>query len=295
MNDPLLLALDINNTQIKIGLYRSSDLLHHWRVATDRESTADEYAMLLRALFASVGRSLGNVDGVAVSSVVPPLLDTMDRLARSYLGTAPLIVGPGIRTGMRILYENPKEVGADRICNAVAAYAKYGGPSIVVDLGTAMTFSVISADGDFVGGAIAPGIGISVDALAEHAAQLYRVELVKPKSAIGRSTVTAMQSGILFGFVGQVEEILRRMQEELGTPAVTIATGGWADLVIKECRSVSHHEPLLGLEGLRIIFDRNRESPPERDRESPPERDRQTLSDLDAPTTPRGTRAVRDV
>lgn len=266
MPTPLLLAVVINNTQIKIGLYRDAELLHHWRVATDREKTADEYAMLLRSLFASAGRSLDEVGGVAVSSVVPPLLDTVERLSRSYLGTTPLVVGPGIRTGMRILYENPKEVGADRICNAVAAYAKYGGPAIVVDLGTATTFSVISAEGDFLGGAIAPGIGISVDALAEHAAQLYRVELVKPKTAIGRSTGSAMQSGILFGFVGQVEEILHRMQEELGAPAVTIATGGWADLVVKECRSVRHHEPLLGLEGLRIIFERNREASPERAR-----------------------------
>lgn len=266
MPTPLLLAVVINNTQIKIGLYRDAELLHHWRVATDREKTADEYAMLLRSLFASAGRSLDEVGGVAVSSVVPPLLDTVERLSRSYLGTTPLVVGPGIRTGMRILYENPKEVGADRICNAVAAYAKFGGPAIVVDLGTATTFSVISAEGDFLGGAIAPGIGISVDALAEHAAQLYRVELVKPKTAIGRSTGSAMQSGILFGFVGQVEEILHRMQEELGAPAVTIATGGWADLVVKECRSVRHHEPLLGLEGLRIIFERNREASPERAR-----------------------------
>lgn len=256
----LLLALDVNNTQIKIGLYQGGDLLHHWRVATDREKTTDEYAMLLRALFASVGRSLGDVGGVGISSVVPPLLDTMDRLARTYLGTAPLVVGPGIRTGMRILYENPKEVGADRICNAVAAYEKFGGPAIVVDLGTATTFSVVSAEGDFLGGAIAPGIGISVDALAEHAAQLHRVELVRPRQAIGRSTVTAMQSGILFGFVGQVEEILRRIQDELGAPAVTIATGGWADLIIRELRGVRYHEPLLGLEGLRIIYERNCEA-----------------------------------
>ncbi len=262
----LLLAIVINNTQVKIGLYREAALLHHWRVATDREKTADEYAMLLRSFFASVGHSLEEVGGVAVSSVVPPVMDTVERLSRTYLGAAPLVVGPGIRTGMRILYENPKEVGADRICNAVAAYATYGGPAIVVDLGTATTFSAISADGDFLGGAIAPGIGISVDALSEAAAQLYRVELTKPKTAIGRSTVTAMQSGILFGFVGQVEEILRRMQEELGAPAVTIATGGWADLVVRECRSVRHHEPLLGLEGLRIIFERNREAHPLRTR-----------------------------
>jgi len=255
----LLLAININNTLTKFGLYRGSELLHHWRVATDRAKTSDEYAMLLRALFASAGCGLGDVGGIAVASVVPPLHDTMDRLARTYLGLTPLVVGPGVRTGMRILYDDPKDVGADRICNAVAAYARYGGPAIVVDLGTATTFSVVSAEGDFLGGAIAPGIGISVDALAEHAAQLHRVELVRPRQAIGRSTVAAMQAGILFGFVGQVEEILRRIQHELGTPAVTIATGGWAEFVIQECRAVTHVEPLLGLEGLRIIYERNRQ------------------------------------
>jgi type III pantothenate kinase len=264
MASGLLLAVNINNTLIKLALYRGVDLLHHWRIATDRHKTADEYAMLLRALFASGGAAFGDVGGVAIASVVPPLMDTMERLCRQYLGRVPLVVGPGVRTGMRILYENPKEVGADRICNAVAAYARYGGPVIVVDLGTATTFSVVSAEGDFLGGAIAPGVGISVEALAEHAAQLHRVELVRPRTAIGRSTVAAMQSGIVFGFVGQVEELLRRMQEELGRPAVTVATGGWAELILQECRSIMHHEPLLALEGLRLIYERNREPTPVR-------------------------------
>ncbi len=255
----MLLALDVSNTQIKIGLYRGDDLLHHWRIATDRDKTADEYAVLLGALFGSVGRSLADVDAMAVSSVVPPLIDTMERLARTYARTTPLMVSPGIRTGMRILYENPKEVGADRICDAVAAYSRYGGPAIVVSFGTATTYSAVTAEGEFLGGAIAPGIGISMDALAEHTAQLPRVELVKPKSAIGRSTVTAMQAGILYGFVGQVEEIVRRMRQELAGRVVTIATGGWAEVIIGECRCFDHHDPLLTLEGLRIIYERNRQ------------------------------------
>ncbi len=281
-----LLAANINNTLTKFGLYRGPALLHHWHVATDRAKTADEYAMLLRALFASAGQGLGDVGGMAVASVVPPLHDTMERLARTYLGLTPLVVGPGIRTGMRILYDDPKDVGADRICNAVAAYAKFGGPVIVVDLGTATTFSAVSAEGDFLGGAIAPGIGISVDALAEHAAQLHRVELVRPRQAIGRSTLSAMQAGILFGFVGQVEEILHRMQEELGVRATTVATGGWAELIIGECRSVQHHEPQLALEGLRIIFERNRDVVGERNR------DVETLGELNRGVTEQ--RAARD-
>jgi type III pantothenate kinase len=255
----MLLALDVSNTQIKIGLYRGTELLHHWRIATDRDKTTDEYAVLLRSLFTSEGFSFADVDAAAVSIVVPPLIDTVDRLARSYLHTTPLMVSPGVRTGMRILYENPKEVGADRICDAVAAYTRYGGPAIVVAFSTATTFSVVTADGEFLGGAIAPGVGISMDALAEHTAQLPRIELAKPRNAIGRSTVSAMQSGFLYGFVGQVEEIVRRIRHELGGRAVTIATGGWAELIIGECRCFDHHDPLLTLEGLRLIHDRNRQ------------------------------------
>jgi type III pantothenate kinase len=198
------------------------------------------------------------VESAAISSVVPPLTDVWERMCRRYFGVTPLVVGPGVRTSMRILYENPKEVGADRICNALAVFEKHGGPAIVVDFGTATTFTAVTADGDFAGGAIAPGIGISVDALAEHTAQLPRVELVKPKTVIGRSTVTAMQSGIIYGFVGQVEEIVRRMRAELGGRAVTVATGGWAELIVGECRCFDHLDPLLTLEGLRLIHERNR-------------------------------------
>jgi type III pantothenate kinase len=254
----VLLAININNTQIKIGGYRGTELLFHWRIATDREKTDDEYAMILRELFRHIELQFAQVESVAVSCVVPPLTDTFDRLCRRYFGVSPLIIGPGVRTGMRIQYENPKEVGADRICNAVAVYEKYGGPAIVVDFGTATTYSAVSAAGEFLGGAIAPGVGISVGALAEHAAQLPSVELVKPKTVIARSTVTAMQSGIIYGFVGQVEEIVRRMRAELGGTATVVATGGWAELILEECRCFDHHDPLLTLEGLRLIHDRNR-------------------------------------
>ena len=254
----LLVALNANNTQTKIGVYRGRDLLHHWRVSSDTGRTADEFAVLLQSLFASAGARFDGVGGVAVCSVVPALLDMMVRLSRDYFHVNPLVAGPDTPAGMRILYENPREVGADRICAAVAAYAKHGGPAIVVDLGTATTFSVVSREGDFLGGAIAPGIGISVDALAEHAAQLHRVPLDRPRTAIGRSTTAAMQAGIVFGFVGLVNDVVRRIRDELGTPAVTVATGGWADLVVAECGCIDHHDPLLVLEGLRLIYERSR-------------------------------------
>ena len=254
----MLLAININNTQIKVGGYHGTDLLVHWRIATDLDKTDDEYAMILRGLFQYAGLEFPAVESAAISSVVPPLTEVFERLCSRYFGVAPLVVGPGVRTGMRILYEHPKEVGADRICNAIAVYEKHGGPAIVVDFGTATTFTAVSAEGDFLGGAIAPGIGISVDALAEHTAQLPRVELSKPKTVIGRSTVTAMQAGIIFGFVGQVEEIVRRIRAELGVQAVTVATGGWAELIVDDCRCFDHLDPLLTLEGLRIIHERNR-------------------------------------
>lgn len=253
----MLLALNINNTLIKIGTYQDAELVNSWRIATAADKTDDEYAMVLRSLFDYAGLPFSRIESVAISCVVPSLTDVFDRLSRRYFGVVPLIVGPGVKTGIRILYENPKEVGADRICNAIAVYEKYGGPAIVVDFGTATTFTVVSADGDFLGGAIAPGVGISMDALAE-LAQLRRVELVRPPSVIARSTVTALQSGILYGVVGQVEEIIGRMLRELGGRATTVATGGWAELVIGECRCFDHHDPLLTLDGLRIIHERNR-------------------------------------
>jgi type III pantothenate kinase len=253
----MLLAVDVGNTLIKLALYRADARVAHWSVATDRERTADEYAMLWRQFLEFRGFGFSDVSAVAVACVVPQLADTLRRLCRDYLGRAPLEVGPGVRTGMRILYENPREVGADRIACAIAAYARYGGPAIVVALGTATVFTAVSAGGDFLGGAIAPGLGISLDALAQHAAQLRKVELVRPSQVIARNTVAAVQSGVLYGVIGQVEGIVARMREELGARAGVVATGGYAELVGAECRCVDHVDPLLSLDGLRLLYERN--------------------------------------
>jgi type III pantothenate kinase len=253
----MLLVANVGNTHIRLALYRADTMITHWLTATERRRTADEYAMLWLQFLRSRGYDLADISGAAFACVVPQLVETLRRLCRDYLHIIPVEVGPGIRTGMRILYDNPREVGADRVANAIAAYARYGGPSIVVDFGTATHFTVVSGDGDFLGGAIAPGIGISVDALAEHAAQLRKVELVRPPQVIARNTVAAMQSGILYGFVGQVDGIIDRMREELGGRATVVATGGFAELIGPECRSVDHLDPLLTLEGLRMLYHRN--------------------------------------
>ena len=253
----MLLAVNVGNTYLKLALYRDRALVAHWVTATARDRPQDEYAMLWQALCRHAGYEFVQITGVAIACVVPSLSGTLRALCQRYLRLTPLEVGPGIRTGMRILYDNPREVGADRIATAIAAHAGYGGPAIVVDFGTATTFTAVSAEGDFLGGAIAPGVGISVDALALHAAQLRKVEIVRPPSVIARSTVAAMQSGILYGFAGQVDGVVARMQRELGGQAAVVATGGFAELVAPEARSVAHVDPLLGLEGLRILYERN--------------------------------------
>jgi type III pantothenate kinase len=254
----MLLALDVGNTEITIGVFDGDKLLQHWRAATVADRTADEHALLLGGFLAQEGMALGTtVSGVTISSVVPRLSQALREMVRRYCGFDPLMLEPGIRTGLSILTDNPREVGADRVANAVAAYALYGGPSVVVDFGTATTFDAVSSRGEMLGVAIAPGIEISTDALVRETAQLRRVELVAPRSVIGKNTAESLQAGIMFGFAGQVDALVRRMIAELGDHATVIATGGLAAVMIGVCETVDRHDPWLTLHGLRIIFDRN--------------------------------------
>ncbi|QRG67829.1 type III pantothenate kinase [Brevibacillus choshinensis] len=253
----MLLVIDIGNSNIVMGLYEGDDLRHHWRVATDRNKTEDEYGMLVTSLFQHGGLVLSQVSGVIISSVVPPLNFTIERMCEKYLLQKPLIVGPGIKTGLNIKYEYPREVGSDRIVNAVAAIHHYGTPLIVVDFGTATTFCYVDERGQYWGGAIAPGIGISTEALVSRAAKLPRIEIAKPANVVGRNTIAAMQSGIYYGFVGQVEGIVRRIVAEYGTEPRVVATGGLASLVANETECIHVVDPYLTMKGLRLIYERN--------------------------------------
>jgi type III pantothenate kinase len=265
----MLLAIDIGNTQTVIGMFgpagpnRSapSELLHHWRISTSAERTADEMALLLAQLLDLQGFAIERtVTGIAVASVVPRLRAGLREMTEKWFPVKTVIVEPGIRTGMPILYDNPKEVGADRIADAVAAYEAYGGPTIVIDFGTATTFEAISAKGEYLGGAIIHGIEISLDALFGRAAALTRVELVEPRNVIGKNTVESIQSGTVYGFAAQVDGLCARFEEELGECTV-VATGGLAGLIAPLTESIDHHDPWLTLHGLRIIYDRNTDVP----------------------------------
>ncbi|HEX4830279.1 MAG TPA: type III pantothenate kinase [Trebonia sp.] len=259
----MLLTIDIGNTNMVLGVFDGETIVEHWRISTVPDRTADEIAVVLHGLFAQSGviRET-DLHGISLCSTVPSVLHEMRQMCRKYYGDRPtVIVEPGVRTGVPIRYDNPKEVGSDRIMNSLAAVHLYGGPAIVVDFGTSTNFDAVSAKGEFVGGALAPGIEISVDALARRAAQLLKVELTRPPRIIGKSTVEALQSGIVYGFAGQVEGIARRMAAELAPEdpdAVTvIATGGLAPLVINEVSAIDHHEPWLTLIGLRLVYERN--------------------------------------
>lgn len=253
----MILTLDIGNTNIKTALFQGEEMLNYWRIATNRSMSSDEYGILLANLFEYNGRRLSDVSGVSISSVVPSINFTIEHMCRNYLNLAPMMVGPGIKTGINIKYDNPRELGSDRIANAVAAYELYGGPCIFIDFGTATSFGVVSHKGEFLGGAISPGIKLSAEALVEKAAKLPRFELQRPDSVIGKNTITNLQSGIVYGHVGLVTYLIRKMKQELGAPqAKVIATGGMALLVSGET-DIDVLDGVLTLKGLRILYEKN--------------------------------------
>ncbi len=254
----MLLALDVGNTNTVVGVFDGTTLKVHWRLSTRRAGTSDEYGIFIKSLFDFAGLDFRAVTAVILSTVVPTVQDPLEEMSRQFFGVEPMVVGPGIKSGMPILYDAPREVGADRIVNAVAAFEEYGGPCIVVDFGTATTFDAISAQGEYLGGVICPGIGISAEALFQRAAKLPRVEITRPKAVIGRTTVHSMQSGLYFGYLALVEGLVARMRHELGGTPKVIATGGLANLLLAGSSIVDRVDPLLTLTGLRILYERNR-------------------------------------
>ena len=254
----MLLVFDVGNTNIVMGAFQGDSLRRSWRLSTDRNQTADEYEVKVRSLLSCADLTPDAFSGAIISCVVPPLMPALEQMILSCFGLTPMVVGPGTKTGLPILYDNPREVGADRIVNAVAGYEQYGGPLIIVDFGTATTFCVIDEDGRYLGGAITAGIGISAEALFTRAAKLTRIQLVKPKQVIGRNTVTSMQSGIIYGYVGLVDGLVRRLSKEIeGVPKV-VATGGMAELIAGESETISLVDNDLTLQGLRLIYLRNK-------------------------------------
>jgi type III pantothenate kinase len=265
-----LLVIDIGNTNVSLGIYdyraddtteARSELTQHWRIGTHREQTSDEAALTVRALFGHADRSCAEITDVVISSTVPPLVPIWERVSTKLFDRSAIVVGPGIRTGMPVLYENPREVGPDRIVNALAAFELFGGPVIAVDFGTATTFDCVSKNGEYLGGAIFPGIHTSMEALFARASMLHRVEIARPRSVIGKTTTEALQSGLLYGFAGVVDSMVHRIREELGEDARVVATGGLAGRVATECSVIDRVEPFLTLDGLRMIFEKNRPNP----------------------------------
>jgi type III pantothenate kinase len=254
----VLLAIDVGNTNTVLGVFEGQALRQQWRVETARSRTHDEWGILVRQLFAAAALDPARVRAIAVASVVPPLSFALEQMSSRYFGVAPLFVGPGIKTGMPILYDNPREVGADRVVNAVAAYHRWRCGLVVVDFGTATTYDAVSPKGEYLGGAIAPGISISMEALFRAAAKLPRVEFSRPPHVVGKNTVASIQSGLVYGYVGLVDGICGRMQEELGFPVKVVATGGLAPLIAGVSRAISEVDEHLTLDGLRLVYELNR-------------------------------------
>ena len=254
----MLLAIDIGNTNVVLGVFDKEKLVENWRVGTNTQITPDEYALIFKDLFGFVGLEFKQITGVIISTVVPPLLPVMTEMSHKYFRLEPMVVTHEIKTGIKMRYDNPKEVGADRIVNAAAAYKLYGGPIIIVDFGTATTFCAVTKSGEYLGGAIAPGVKISAEALFQRASKLPRVELAKPPKVIGADTISSMQSGIIYGYAGLVDGIVERMKKELSMEAKVVATGGLAELVSPETKTIQEIKPHLTLEGLRLVYEINR-------------------------------------
>jgi len=254
----MLLVFDVGNTNMVLGAYKGKELVSNFRLGTDKSKTSDEYGVIIRQLFEYENLSLNNVRDVIISSVVPEVMHSLENFSMKFCNKEPIIIGPGVKTGINIKYENPQQVGADRIVNAVAGFEKYGGPLILIDFGTATTFCAVSSKGEYLGGAISPGIKISSEALFQRASKLHKVEIAKPKGVIGKNTTWAMQSGIVFGYAGLVDNIVKMMMKELGEEDVkVVATGGLAPLICAETSTVRIVDKFLTLEGLRIIYERN--------------------------------------
>jgi type III pantothenate kinase len=254
----MLLAIDIGNTNVVLGVFDGQKLVENWRVGTNTQITPDEYAMIFKDLFGFAKLEFKQISGVIISSVVPPLLPVMTEMSNKYFRLEPMVVTHKLKTGITIRYDNPKEVGADRIVNAAAAYRMYGGPIIIVDFGTATTFCAVTRDGEYLGGAITPGVKISAEALFQRASKLPRVELTKPPTVIGSDTISAMQAGIIYGYAGLVDGIVERMKKELSADARVVATGGLAELVSPETKTIQEIKPHLTLEGLLYLYEINR-------------------------------------
>lgn len=255
----MILTLDIGNTNIKTALFDGAEMKKYWRISTNRMMSSDEYGILLCGMFQHEGYDPKCVTGIMMSSVVPSINFTIEHMCRNYFGMSPMTVAPGVKTGINIKYENPRELGSDRIANAVAAYDEYGGPCIFIDFGTATTFGALDAKGNFLGGCICPGIKLASEALVGRTSKLPRFELIKPDTVIGRTTVTNLQSGLIYGYIGQVDYLVKRMRAELKAPdAFVVATGGMAVLVAQDDKFIDKLDGLLTLKGLRILYDRNR-------------------------------------